>query len=302
VTTKAQSAEREVRRGRRRVRLTHLDRLWWREGIAKGDLLDYYEAVAPVLLPHLRGRPFTLKRYPNGPRGPCFWIKDAPPEMPDWIHTCPLPAKSRSGATVDYPLIHSELALLWMVNFGCVDLHVWYSRCDRPANPDFVLFDLDPAGVGFDAVAEVALVLREALAGLGLRSYPKTTGGEGLHVHVPVARRYAYAETRVFSETIAGALRKARPELVTTERRREDRRGVFIDTKMNGHGMTIASVYSVRPLPGAPVATPLRWPEVNAGLKPRAFTMNSVRDRIAREGDLFAALLRDRQTLRLEAR
>jgi bifunctional non-homologous end joining protein LigD len=299
VSAKAQSAQREVRRGRRSIRLTHLDRLWWRGGIAKGDLLDYYEAVGSVLLPHLRRRPFTLKRYPNGTRGPCFWIKDAPPAMPDWIRTCPLAAKSRGGATVDYPLVDSELALLWMVNFGCVDLHVWYSRCDRPANPDFVLFDLDPASVGFDAVIETALVLRDVLDALGLRSYPKTTGGEGLHVHVPVARRYTYEGTRAFSEVVTGALRKAQPDLVTTERRPERRRGVFVDTKMNGHGMTIASVYSVRPLRGAPVATPLRWSEVNASLDPRAFTMDAVRERAEREGDLFADLLRDRQRLRL---
>jgi bifunctional non-homologous end joining protein LigD len=300
VATKQQSAEREVGSGGRRVCLTRLDRLWWREGITKRELLEYYEAVAPVLVPHLRGRPFTLKRYPNGTKGPCFWIKDAPPEMPGWIGTCPLPAKSRGGATVSYSVVDSKLALLWMVNFGCVDLHVWYSRCDRPANPDFVLFDLDPAGVGFDAVVEAALVLRDALEALGLRSYPKTTGGEGLHVHVPVARRYTYGDTRAFSEIVTGALRKARTDLVTTERRRERRKGVFVDTKMNGHGMTIASVYSVRPRPGAPVATPLRWAELKPGLDPKAFTMDAVRVRIERAGDLFAALLRERQTLHLE--
>jgi bifunctional non-homologous end joining protein LigD len=294
----AQPPTREVHRGRRSVRLTRLDQVWWPgAGITKGDVAAYYEAIAPVLVPHLRDRPFTLKRYPNGPRGPFFWIKDAPEAMPAWIRTCPLPAKSRRGAPVDYPLVDDELGLLWMVEFGCVDLHLWYSRCDRPANPDYVLFDLDPAGVGFGQVAEAAVVLRDALEALGLEGHVKTTGGEGLHVQVPIARRYTYEQTRGFSEIVTGALRRARPDLVTTERSKTHRRGVFVDTKMNGHGMTIASVYSVRPVPGAAVATPLRWSEVRAGLDPAAFTMDVVRARVEREGDLFAPLLRGRQRL-----
>jgi bifunctional non-homologous end joining protein LigD len=294
----AQPREREVRRGRGSVRLTRLDQTWWPEyGIRKGDVVAYYEAIAPVMLPHLRDRPFTLKRYPNGPRGPFFWIKDAPETMPAWIRTCPLPAKSRGGAAVDYPLVNDPLALLWMVEFGCVDMHLWYSRCDRPAHPDYVLFDLDPAGVGFEQVAEAAVLLREALEALGLTSYVKTTGGEGLHVHVPVARRYTYEQTRAFSEIVAGALRRADPGLVTTERSKERRRGVFVDTKMNGHGMTIACAYSVRPLPGAPVAAPLRWDEVATGLDPVAFTMETVLARVEREGDLFAPVVSGRQRL-----
>jgi bifunctional non-homologous end joining protein LigD len=297
MAARTQPTERRVRRGRRTLALTRLDRLWWPEGITKGELAAYYEAVASVVVPHLRGRPFTLKRYPNGTRGPCFWIKDAPPGIPSWIRVCPLPAKSRGGAAVSYPVVDHELALLWMVEFGCVDLHIWYSRCDRPANPDYVLFDLDPAGVGFGEVVQAAQMLRAALEGVGLESFPRTTGGDGLHVLVPVARRYTYEQTRRFSEIVAGALRKERPDLMTTERRPEQRRGVFIDTKMNGHGMTIASAYSVRPLPGAPVATPLRWSEVDADLEPPKFTMEAVRRRIDRIGDLHAPLLETRQPL-----
>lgn len=295
---KAQPRARELRRGRRRVQLTRLDSVWWRdEGITKGDVLAYYEAVAPVLLPHLRNRPFTLKRYPNGPRGPFFWIKDAPPGMPAWIATAPLPAKSRRGEPVAYPVVNDELALLWMVDFGCVDLHLWYSRADRPASPDYVLFDLDPAGVPFAATAEAALVLRDALEALGLESHVKTTGGEGLHVHVPIARRYTYEEARAFAEIVAGALRRARPDLFTTERSPERRRGVYVDTKMNGHGMTIASVYSVRPRAGAPVATPLVWDELRGPLEPAALSMEAALERVARYGDLFAPVLAGRQRL-----
>ncbi len=283
-----------------KVEVTHPDQLWWREeGIRKRDLVAYYDAVAPAILPHLRRRPFTLKRYPNGPRGPFFWIKDAPPGMPRWIPTCALPAKSRRGGVVAYPVVNTRSALLWMANFGCVDMHLWYSRVDRPERPDYVLFDLDPAGEGFGfaETVEAALRLREALDALGLDSLVKTSGGSGLHVQVPVARRYTYEETRRFSEVIAGALVPAYPRLLTGERSLARRRGIFVDTKMNGEGMTIASVYSVRPLRGAPVSTPLRWDELQPELDPGAFTMAEVLRRVERHGDLFEPMLHGRQRL-----
>ena len=288
----------EVRKGRRAVRLSRLDYLWWPDtGVRKGDLVRYYREISPVLLPHLRDRPFTLKRYLNGPKAPFVWLKDAPPSMPDWIPRCPLPAKSRRGETVDYPLVNDELALVWMVDYGCIDLHLWFSRCDRPSRPDYVLFDLDPAGVGFGEVVEAALLLRNALDALGLESFVRTSGGEGVHVQVPVERRCTYEETRRFAEVIADALVRARPDLVTIERDLTRRRGVFVDTKMNGEGMTIASVYSVRPRPGPPVATPIRWEELTRELDPTSFTMGAVLERVAEHGDLHTRLLNVRQRL-----
>jgi bifunctional non-homologous end joining protein LigD len=247
----------------------------------------------------LRDRPFTLKRYPEGPEGAFFWVKDAPDFMPDWIRTARLPAKSRAGETVDYPLVNDELALLWMVQMGCVDMHLWYSRADKPSRPDYVLFDLDPSpDVGMRETVQVAHLVREALAALGLDCFVKTSGGEGLHVQLPIARQYTYAETRAFAEIVAGALRRTRPDLVTAEWTKTKRYGVFIDAKMNGEGMTIASVYSVRPRRGAPVATPLRWDELGEDLDPRAFTLEVVAERVARDGDLFAPLLTLRQGLK----
>jgi bifunctional non-homologous end joining protein LigD len=146
----------ELGRGRRRVRLTNLDRLWWPdEGVRKRDVVDYYRRVAPVALPHLRNRPFTMKRHYTGPRSPFAWVKDAPLELPDWIPVSPQPAKSRGGALVRYPLVNSEFALLWMIEFGCVDLHVWTARTDKPDRPDQVLFDLDPTGVPFSASSKL---------------------------------------------------------------------------------------------------------------------------------------------------
>jgi bifunctional non-homologous end joining protein LigD len=280
----------EVRRGRRLLRLTRLDRpLWREEGITRRDLVDYYAAVAPVLLPHVRRRPFTMKRYYTVVDGPCVWEKDAPTEMPRWIRRCPLPAKSRRGGLVRYPLIDDELALLWMLEYGCVDVHVWTSRCDRPERPDYVLFDLDPTDDGgFGDTVPAAHALREALDTLGLTGFVRTTGGDGLHVHVPIARRYTHAEARRFARVLAEALRRSRPQLF---------RRVGVDVKMNGHGQQVVSAYSVRPLPGAPVATPLAWDEVTEELDPRAFTMDIVVERVERVGDLAEPLLHGRQRL-----
>jgi bifunctional non-homologous end joining protein LigD len=287
-----------VRKGRREVHLTHLDRVFWPEAdLTKADLVDYYTRIAPVLLPHVRNRPFTIKRHYTVPRGPFAWEKDAPPDMPDWIPVSPQPAKSRGGELVRYPLVNDELALLWMIEYGCIDLHVWPSRADRPDRPTYVLFDLDPASVPRADVVRAAHLLHEALDALGLDSVPRTTGGDGLHVHVPIARRYSHEETREFAQMVAGALVRASGGLVTGERIKARRRGVFVDTKMNGHGQQIVSVYSVRPLPGAPVSTPLRWEELTPDFDPRELTMQEVLDRVERDGDLAEPLLRSAQRL-----
>ena len=293
----------EVRKGRRTLRLSNLDKVFWpEEGITKGDLLAYYRAVAPVVVPHLRDRPFTLKRYPDGIEGEFFFQKDAPKGMPEWIETAPVTAttreKPRRTRTIQAPLVNDELALLWTVNMGCIDLNAWYSRVDRPERPDFVLFDLDPSpDVGFPEVIETALLVREALSAFGLEGFPKTSGADGLHVLVPVERRHTYEDTRGFCEIVARALVRAHHGLVTTEWTKAKRRGVLIDCNQNGEGKTIAAVYSVRPRPGAPVSTPLRWDEVKEGLDPREFTMQAVLARVEKHGDLFEGVLTTRQRL-----
>jgi bifunctional non-homologous end joining protein LigD len=291
----------EVETGR--VKLSNLDKPFWpKEGITKGDLIDYYRSVAPVLVPHLRGRPFTMRRYPDGAFGKAFFQKDAPSHMPDWIPTFRVQVSTRGSARrqrwIDAPIVSEEDALLWMVNMGCIDMNTWYSRVDRPDRPDWVLFDLDPSdGVGFRETVQVALLVKQALDALGLASFPKTSGADGMHVLVPVERRYTYADTRELCEIVAGALARTHPELATTQWSKAKRRGVLIDANQNGEGKTIASVYSVRPKPGAPVSTPLRWGEVDETLDPRAFTMPVVLERIRRHGDLFADVLTTRQRL-----
>src|SRR6187200_3360152 len=291
----------EVRRGRKTLRLSNLDKPFWpAEGITKGELLAYYRDVAKVLVPHLRKRPFTMKRYPDGWQGKSFFQKQAPSHIPDWIETAAFPASTRDGEkrVIDYALVDDELALLWMVNMGCIDMHAWASRVDKPERPDWVMFDLDPSeGAGFEEVIEVALLVRQALDVLELASVPKTSGSRGIHVLVPITRRHGFDEVREFAGIVAGALARAHPGLVTTEWTRAKRKGVLVDANQNGPGKTTASVYSVRPRAGAPVSTPLRWDEVAPGLETASFTMDVVLERVAREGDLFARVLEGGQSL-----
>jgi bifunctional non-homologous end joining protein LigD len=195
-------------------------------------------------------------------------------------------------------VVNDELALLWMVNMGCIDMNAWYSRVDKPDRPDFVLFDLDPApDVGFKETVQVALLVKQALDAFGLVGYPKTSSAEGMHVLVPIERRYTFDDTRRFAEIVAGAIARTNRGLATTEWAKSKRRGVLIDSNQNGEGKTIASVYSVRPRRGAPVSTPLRWEEVNEDLDAASFTIESVRRRIEEHGDLFEGVLKNKQKL-----
>jgi bifunctional non-homologous end joining protein LigD len=291
-----------ARKGKRELRLSNLDKVFWPdEGITKGDLIDYYRAVAPVLVPHLRNRPFTMRRYPDGVEGHVFFQKDAPSHMPEWIPTFEALVSPRNGKEkklVAFPLVNDELALLWMVNMGCIDMNPWYSRVDRPDRPDFVLFDLDPTPeVPWSQTIEVALLVREVLELVGLESFPKTSGGKGFHVLVPLDRRSTYDDARAFAELVASTIVRAHPDLATQQWSKARRRGVLIDANQNGEGKTIASAYSVRPRPGAPVSAPLSWDEVVPELDPAAFTMAAVLERVERFGDLAGGLLTTRQSL-----
>ncbi len=293
-----------VEAGGKELKLSNLDKVFFPdERITKGDLLEYYRAVAPALVPHLKGRPFTMIRYPDGIEGKHFFQKDVPSHLPDWIPTHRALVSTRERSTtkkwVNFAVVNDEAALLWMVNMGCIDMNAWYSRADRPDRPDFVLFDLDPSpDVGFAETVEVALLVKQALDAFGLAGFPKTSSADGIHVLVPIERRYTFEDTRRFAEVVAGAIARTNRGLATTEWTKSKRRGVLIDSNQNGEGKTISSVYSVRPRPGAPVSTPLRWEELTPDLDARAFTMDVVLDRIRKHGDLFEGLLTTKQRLR----
>jgi bifunctional non-homologous end joining protein LigD len=292
-----------ITKGNRELKLSNLDKVFFPvEGITKGDLLEYYRAVASALVPHLKDRPFTMVRWPDGVEGKKFFQKDAPSHMPEWIPTLRTQVSTRESPRqrkwVNFPIVNDELALLWMVNMGCIDMNTWYSRVDKPERPDWVLFDLDPSSdAGFKETVQVALLVKQALDAFGLVGFPKTSSAEGMHILVPIERRYTYADTRQFAEIVAGAIARTNRGLATTEWTKSKRRGVLIDANQNGEGKTIASVYSVRPRPGAPVSTPLRWDEVNEKLDPLSFTMPVVLERVHRHGDLFEGLLKTKQRL-----
>jgi len=292
----------EIREGRRVVRLSSPDRVVFpRDGVTKGDLFEYYREVAPAIVPHLRGRPFTMKRWREGASGRAFFQKQAPKGMPSWIKTRRFRTWPREGGSrlVDFPLVDDELALLWMVQMHCIDMNAWYSRVDRPERPDFALFDLDPPDRrdGFALAVRVAHLVRAALEELELASYVKTSGADGIHVLVPIARRYSYAQTYEFAELLSRRLEAEHEGLVTTEWLKRKRHGVLVDHRQNGWGKTIASVYSVRPRPGAPVSTPLRWDELSERLRPRDFGTREALERLERHRDLFEPVLRGGQAL-----
>jgi bifunctional non-homologous end joining protein LigD len=284
----------------REVKLSNAARVLFPEdGITKGDLFEYYAAVAPALVPHLRDRPFTMKRFRGGITDEGFFQKQAPQGMPSWIRTRQFRTYPREGGSrlVDFPLVNSKEALLWMVQMHCIDMNAWYSRVDRPHRPDFVLFDLDPPDDGFADAVQVAHLIRAALADLGLEGYAKTSGAGGLHGVGPITRRSSFEQTYEFAELLSRKLEREHDGLVTTEWLKRKRRGVLVDHRQNAWGKTIASAYSVRPKPRAPVSTPLRWDELADDLDYRELTMDVALARVEREGDLFAPVLDGAQPL-----
>jgi bifunctional non-homologous end joining protein LigD len=286
----------------REVKLSSPDRVLFPEsGITKGDLFDYYGRVAPVIVPHLRDRPFTMKRYREGAAGEGFFQKQAPKGMPAWIPTRRFRTFQRSGGTrlVDFPLVNSPEALLWMVQMHCIDMNAWYSRIDKPERPDYVVFDLDPPDDGFGNAITVAHLVRDALERLDLRSYVKTSGASGIHVLVPIVCRSTFDETYEFAELVARSVEADNQGLATTEwlKKKRPPDSVLVDHRQNGHGKTIATVYSVRPRPGAPVSTPLLWEELTPDVRPRSFSMKTVLERVEQRGDLYEPVLRGGQSL-----
>jgi bifunctional non-homologous end joining protein LigD len=294
--------DQELQVGRRRVRLTSPDKLLFPgDGVTKRDLADYYAEIGDALVPHLRDRPFTLKRYPYGIRGQPYFAKQAPKGKPSWVPTRQFRTWPREGGSrlVDFALVNEPAAAVWMVQMNCIDMNAWYSRVDKPERPDYVVFDLDPpeSRNGFAQAIQVAHLIHEALDALELRSYVKTSGADGIHVLVPITRRSTYKDAYEFAELVSRRVEAENPGLATTEWLKKKRRGVLVDHRQNGHGKTIASAYSVRPKPGAPVSTPLRWEELGPKVRPRDFGMREALARVDKHGDLFEPVLRGGQAL-----
>ena len=285
-----------VTAGGREVRLTNLDKPFWPElGITKGSLIQYYADVAPVLLPHIRDRAMVMKRYPHGAHGEFFFMKRAPSPRPDWIRTCRI--YHGSGNVIDFPVIDDVPSLLWVINLGCIDLNQWYARCDDVDRPDYVHFDLDPGeGARWEQVLEAGRIVHEALDALEMPSLVKTTGSKGLHVYVPIVRGPVQKEVWTFAKALAIELASRHPELLTSEYRvvKRPHGRVLVDYNQNAWGRTLASIYSVRPRPQAPVSTPVTWEEIDGGIAIEDFRLDNVRERIAGAGDLWKPLVQAR--------
>jgi bifunctional non-homologous end joining protein LigD len=280
----------ELAVGDRRVKLTNLRKVFWPdEGITKGDLVRYYAGMAPVLLPHVRDRAMVMKRYPNGATGEFFFMKRTPKPRPEWLETCSI--EHSSGNVIDFPMINDVAALLWVINLGCIDLNEWYARCDDVDRPDYLHFDLDPGeDVRFPHVIETAHVVNETLRGLGMPTYAKTTGSRGIHVYVPIVRGPTQKDVWTVAKTIAHDIARRHPRLATAVYKKSvrPRDRVHVDFNQNAWGRTLASVYSVRPRPRAPVSTPVTWEELAGKIAIDDFRIDNVPARVKRLGDLWA--------------
>ena len=283
----------------RTLKFTNLDKVFYpKEGYTKRDILNYYHAVAPLILPHLKDRPLSLKRYPDGIEGEYFFQKNAALGTPAWMRSHLIDSEHR-GEPIKFLFADDEASLLYLANLGCIDQNPWMSRIQSLDLPDFMLIDLDPVSCTFDRIVEAAILVKKLLDSLGLQGFPKTTGGDGLHVYVPLDPIYSYEQVRSFTEILARMAAAERPELFTTPRTvsQREKGKVYFDYLQIAEGKTIAAPYVLRAYPGAPAATPLRWNEVTPSLTPDKFTLATVLDRFSRVGDLFSPVLNLHQKL-----
>jgi bifunctional non-homologous end joining protein LigD len=278
--------------------ITHPEKvLFPADGITKGELASYYETVAPVMLPHVRGRPVTMERFPAGIGKPGFWQKDVSKGFPDWLERVEVPKKA---GTVRHPILRDPRSLLWIANQNCITPHVWPSRAPRLYEPDVCVFDLDPAKDEPDVLRATALALRGLLAELGLTSWVKTTGSKGFHVVVPLDGKAGFGDVSRFAHAVGALLVQRDPARLTQEFHKADRAGrILVDTGRNGYSATFAAPYAVRARPGAPVSAPCTWEEVERGeAGPVTFTLRTMAGRVAAVGDLWSDMLRRGRSLR----
>lgn len=269
--------------------ITNTDKLFWEEeGIKKGDLLLYYDIMAPFILPYLKDRPESLRRFPNGIAKPSFFQKNIE-KPPEWLETYKI---AHHNKTVNYMLIQDAKSLLFAANLGCIEIHPWFSRIQSLEKPDFMTFDLDPEAIAFDSVVETALALHEFLDKIKVPNFCKTSGSRGLHVIVPLGAKYAYEEAKRFAELAALIVHQKIPKITSLERSPSKRQKmVYIDCYQNNFGQTLAAPYSLRAKPGAPVSTPLEWKEVELGIDPLDYTLFNTIERLNKKGDLFHPIL-----------
>ena len=267
------------------------------EGITKGDLAAYYEAVAPLLLPHLIGRPLTMERYPQGIGAKGFWQKDVSKGFPEWLQRVEIPKKD---GVVNYPVVTDQRSLMWVTNQNTITQHIWISRLPDLNFPDLCVFDLDPSKDDVKSVRGAAVGLRDLLAELGLPSWVKTTGSKGFHIAVPIDGKTPMGTVVRFANAVGAFFVTLAPSQLTQEFSKVDRRGrIYVDTGRNGFSATFAAAYTVRARPHAPVSAPCTWEEIERGeIKPDTFTIKNMPARVARMGDLWADMRKRGRSLK----
>jgi bifunctional non-homologous end joining protein LigD len=278
--------------------ITHPEKVLFPEdGITKGELAAYYEAMAPVILPHLHGRPLTMERYPGGIGAKGFWQKDVSKGFPSWLQRVEVPKKD---GVVHHPIVMDLQSLLWVTNQNTITQHVWTSRVPRLYYPDLCVFDLDPSAEDAAALRAAAVGLRDLLDELGLPCWVKTSGSKGFHLVVPIDGKIPMDSVARFAHAAGTFFVALAPDRLTQEFSKKDRRGrIYVDTGRNGYGATVAAAYTVRARRGAPVSAPCTWEEIESGaVNPQTFTVRNMADRIARAGDLWADLRRRGRSLR----
>ncbi|MEW6171620.1 MAG: non-homologous end-joining DNA ligase [Bacillota bacterium] len=283
----------------RALELKNLQKQYWPDGFTKGDLLRYYEGVAPFILPYLMDRPLVMHRFPDGIEGESFYQKECPDYAPEWVHTAAIEHRD-AGKVVNYVIADNKSTLLWLVSQGCIEIHAWLATHKDIVRPDIAVLDLDPMpGAPFEAVIEAAILLREALTQFGLSGYPKTSGAEGLHIFIPIEREYTHQEVARAMGVIAKFVADVYPQ--ATIERVVDKRGprVYLDFLQNGFGKTMAFPYSVRPYPGAPVSAPLDWVELERrDFKPADYNILTLPPRLRDYGEVWKDFRGGRQNLK----
>jgi len=293
-------AEMSVTLNGHRMKLTNLPKvLFPADGITKGELINYYDSIADLILPHLRDRPLSLKRYPNGIDHDYFFQKDAEDKVPDWVRLEPIFSEHNQDK-IHYIICNDRATLVYLANLASIDQNPWMSRLGSLDNPDFALIDLDPTqGCPYDQIVEAAQIVKRKLDAMGLQGYPKTTGGDGMHIYIPLDPVYTYEQVRSFAEILSILVIREKPDLFTTPRAVAQRKKgkVYFDYLQISSAKTIAAPYVPRAHPRAPVSTPLAWREVQRGLDPQEFHIRNVLDRFERVGDLFAPVLTNHQKI-----
>jgi bifunctional non-homologous end joining protein LigD len=287
-----------VRVGNYDVEITNKDKvLFPDDGITKGDLIDYYQRIADVMLPYMKGRPITMHRFPDGINDEGFYQQEVSDYFPDWIKRIDL---VKENGKIIHLICDNAATLVYLANQACITHHVWLSRDDKINYPDMLIFDLDPSSDDFNAVRQAALYLRELLSELGLESFAKTTGSRGVHIITPLDRSIIFDKVRVFAQDVARVLANRYAEKVTDEQRKKKRGSrVFIDTLRNSYGQTVVAPYAVRAKPGAPVATPLDWDELaNKKINSQSYTIKNVLMRLSKKRDPWQGMWHHAYSLR----